>query len=60
MAPRAREPPDPMEWTPEISRVAMPAILETTESAMLVLPFSVKSGVLPPLVPTLGRHCRRL
>src|SRR5215203_1082183 len=48
MAPSARAAPEPMAWMPAISRVAMPAIFETTESAMLVLPRSESSGLLPP------------
>src|SRR5918997_115742 len=48
IAPSARAAPVPMECTPAISRVAMPAIFETTESAMLVLPRSESSGLPPP------------
>jgi hypothetical protein len=40
-APRARAVPLPMECTPGISRAAIPAILATTESAMVVLPCAV-------------------
>ncbi len=43
-----RAAPEPMLWTPEISRAAIPAILATTESAMVVLPWSVTRPPPPP------------
>ena len=49
-APRARAVPLPMECTPGISRAAIPAILATTESAMVVLPCAVCKPDPPPRV----------
>src|SRR4051812_13533079 len=45
-APKARVPPVPRLCTPFTSRVAMPAILRTTPSAIEVLPWAVTSSVL--------------
>src|SRR5919199_4058536 len=42
--PAAREAPLPM-WTPSTSRAAIPAIVATTVSLMVVLPRSLKSGL---------------
>ena len=44
MLPAAREALPPM-WTPSTSCAAMPAIRETTESLMMVLPRSLTSGL---------------
>ena len=48
-APTARDAPPPRSWTPLISRVAMPAIFETTVSAMEVRPCSVTRAASLPL-----------
>jgi hypothetical protein len=52
--PIARDPPVPMLCTPETSRAAIPAIFVTTESAIEVLPFSVKRS-LPPVAEVLAK-----
>src|SRR5918998_3970781 len=43
-APNARDTPPPIEYTPEISRAAIPAIFCTTLAAMVVLPCEVSSA----------------
>jgi hypothetical protein len=50
MAPKARAIPAPMLWMPGTSRVAMPAILATTPSAMVVFP-RVSAGAPAPVRP---------
>ena len=47
IAPNARAAPPPKPWTPGSSRAASAATLDTTASAMVVLPWLVSSGFEP-------------